>query len=143
MQGDEESTPLLHGEHEPCTATEPMETSSDEADASPSPLPPSASSDESYVMLNRQDAIEAMAYYIALHLSRVPEAQAMDPKQLQEALNGTFKVRAGSSEPFVSPYCAHASLRPRCMLQCGACLARNGTRRAHSGTAPCKPNLAP
>jgi hypothetical protein len=34
-----------------------------------------------------------MAYYIALYLSRAPEARNMEPKQLQAALKQTFTVR--------------------------------------------------
>eukprot|EP00775_Hariotina_reticulata_P013853 gene13853-13975_t len=40
--------------------------------------------------VSADDAIEGMAYYIALYLSRAPEARHMEPKQLQAALKQTF-----------------------------------------------------
>jgi hypothetical protein len=46
------------------------------------------------VVVDQQDAVEAMAYYIALYISSMPEAQRMEPKQLQTALQEGFKVRA-------------------------------------------------
>ncbi|KAF8057106.1 osbI [Scenedesmus sp. PABB004] len=49
-----------------------------------------AAAPEPFVLVSGEDAIEAMAYYIALFLSRAPEARAMDPKQLQAALQQTF-----------------------------------------------------
>lgn len=48
------------------------------------------SADGGFVVVTRQDAVEAMAYFIADCLSRSPEAQAMDPKQLQKALGETM-----------------------------------------------------
>lgn len=47
---------------------------------------------DEFVMVSKEDAIEGMAYYIALYLSRTPEAQKMDPKQLQQALTMAFQV---------------------------------------------------
>lgn len=45
--------------------------------------------------VSSEDAIEGMAYYIALYLSRAPEARNMEPKQLQAALRQTMTVRGG------------------------------------------------
>eukprot|EP00879_Flechtneria_rotunda_P012376 GHRR01012924.1.p1 GENE.GHRR01012924.1~~GHRR01012924.1.p1 ORF type:complete len:265 (+),score=82.12 GHRR01012924.1:518-1312(+) len=45
---------------------------------------------EPFVMVSSEDAIEGMAYYIALYLSRAPEARYMEPMQLQAALRHTF-----------------------------------------------------
>ena len=42
--------------------------------------------DGGYVVVTRQDAVEAMAYFIADCLSRSPETAGLDPKQLQKAL---------------------------------------------------------
>lgn len=42
--------------------------------------------------MSAEDAIEGMAYYIALYLSRAPEARYMEPKQLQAALRQTMTV---------------------------------------------------
>lgn len=45
----------------------------------------------SYVVVSREDAVEAVAYFIAGWLARAsPEARAMDPKQLQKALGQTM-----------------------------------------------------
>jgi hypothetical protein len=48
------------------------------------------SAEGGFVVVTRQDAVEAMAYFIADCLSRSPEAQSMDPKQLQKALGETM-----------------------------------------------------
>lgn len=45
---------------------------------------------EAFVLVSSDDAIEGMAYYIALYLARAPEARHMEPKQLQAALRSTF-----------------------------------------------------
>jgi hypothetical protein len=45
--------------------------------------------------VSSEDAIEGMAYYIALYLSRAPEARNMEPKQLQAALRQTMTVSDG------------------------------------------------
>lgn len=60
------------------------------------PQPPLAGSallqQEPFVLVSQDDAVEAMAYYIALYLSRAPEARNMEPRQLQAALKQTFMV---------------------------------------------------
>lgn len=45
-----------------------------------------------FVVIDKNDAVEAMAYYIALYISRMPEAQRMQPKELQMALRETFAI---------------------------------------------------
>lgn len=45
-----------------------------------------------WLQVSSEDAIEGMAYYIALYLSRAPEARYMEPKQLQAALRQTMTV---------------------------------------------------
>ena len=47
---------------------------------------------DDFVVLKQEDAIEAMGYYIAMYISRMPEAKNMDPKQLQGALAMAFQV---------------------------------------------------
>lgn len=47
---------------------------------------------DGFVVITKEDAIEAMASYLAAWLSSVPEAQHMDPKKLQHALMTTVKV---------------------------------------------------
>jgi len=44
------------------------------------------SAEGGFVVVTREDAVEAMAYFIADCLSRSPESAGMDPKQLQKAL---------------------------------------------------------
>lgn len=56
-----------------------------------SPASPT-SNDDGFVMVEKQDAVEAMAYYIASFVQQMPEAQTMEPKQLQMALQTTFKA---------------------------------------------------
>lgn len=84
--------------------TQPMSTFSTEPTAPSSaststtsypPLESSSSSsiaeddadDESYVLIDRQNAIEAMAYFIAEALAKDPAASSLTPKQLQEAIS--------------------------------------------------------
>lgn len=47
---------------------------------------------DGFVVITKEDAVEAMASYLAAWLSSVPEAQNMEPKQLQRALLTTVKV---------------------------------------------------
>jgi hypothetical protein len=68
---------------------------------------------EDFVVLDREDAVEAIAYYIALYVARTPEAQRMEPRQLHEALQMTFKVRLPTSTSSL----AHQQ------LHCMQCLA--------------------
>lgn len=46
-----------------------------------------------YVMVSKEDAVAAMASYIAAWLSTVPEAKNMEPAQLQGAILGSIKAR--------------------------------------------------
>ena len=46
-----------------------------------------------YVVVTKEDAVNAMAAYIAAWLSTVPEAKNMDPKKLQGAILTGVKVR--------------------------------------------------
>ncbi|GFR50990.1 hypothetical protein Agub_g13316 [Astrephomene gubernaculifera] len=41
---------------------------------------------DSFIVVEKRDAVEAMAYYIAACIVDLPEAQALEPKQLQAAL---------------------------------------------------------
>lgn len=45
-----------------------------------------------YVVVSKEDAIAAMACYIAAWLSTVPEAKDMDPVKLQKAVLTSIKV---------------------------------------------------
>lgn len=48
----------------------------------------------SYVLVNNEDAVEAMAFYLAQCIAAHPEAQKLAPKQLQDALSNTLQVCA-------------------------------------------------
>ncbi len=43
--------------------------------------------------------VNAIAYYLAIYLSKMPEAQAMPPKQLQDAIRVAMQV--GGVDPFI------------------------------------------
>ena len=45
-----------------------------------------------YVVVTKEDAVAAMASYIAAWLSNVPEAKNMEPAQLQSAIIGGVRV---------------------------------------------------
>lgn len=49
------------------------------------------SHEDDFVLVEKDDAVEGMAYYIALYLATVPEAQKLQPIQLQDALKVAFK----------------------------------------------------
>ena len=48
---------------------------------------------DSYVMVEKADVLEAIGQFVAAYLASMPEAQDLQPKQLQAALTQTFKVR--------------------------------------------------
>lgn len=50
-------------------------------------------SSEGFVMIDRQQAIEAMAFYIAESLMRCPQAVSMNPRQLQIGIVDAIQVR--------------------------------------------------
>lgn len=45
---------------------------------------------EPFVLVSSDDAVQAMAYYIALYLASEPAARQLDPKALQAALRSTL-----------------------------------------------------
>ncbi len=47
---------------------------------------------DSYVVVDRSDVTEAIAAFVAAYLATLPEAQNLQPKQLQQALKHTFQV---------------------------------------------------
>jgi hypothetical protein len=59
------------------------------------------------LQVSAEDAIEGMAYYIALYLSRAPEARYMEPKQLQAALRQTMTVSTHSHPPVTGVSMGH------------------------------------
>ncbi len=54
-------------------------------------------SQEEFVMVEKQHAIEAMAFYIAACIMDMPESNSLTPKQLQAALVEALRVRACQS----------------------------------------------
>ena len=60
---------------------------------------------DGFVVVSKEDAVDAMASYLAAWLSSVPEAQNMDPKKLQHALLTTVKVCSLFSSSLI-PCCA-------------------------------------
>ena len=50
---------------------------------------------DSYVLVRREDVLEAIGAFVAAYLAELPEAQNLQPAQLQAALKTTFKVCAG------------------------------------------------
>jgi hypothetical protein len=52
-----------------------------------------SSNNEDFIIIDRQSAIEAMAYYIAETLMSCPEASTMPPAKLQEAIILAVRVR--------------------------------------------------
>lgn len=45
-----------------------------------------------WAVVDKADAVDAMAAYLAAWLSQTPEAQNLDPRQLQAALLNSIKV---------------------------------------------------
>ncbi len=45
-------------------------------------------------MVEKSDVLEAIGQFVAAYLASMPEAQDLQPKQLQAALTQTFKVRS-------------------------------------------------
>ena len=52
---------------------------------------------DSYVLVRKEDVLEAIGAFVAAYLAELPEAQNLQPAQLQAALKTTFKVCACSS----------------------------------------------
>jgi hypothetical protein len=65
----------------------------DNADVAEGQAPPLESGGDVFEVVQRQDAVDAMAFYIAQCLAQHPEARGLTPKQIQDALAVTLKVR--------------------------------------------------
>lgn len=46
----------------------------------------------SYVLVEKEDVLDAIGTFVAAYLAIVPEAQHMKPAELQQALTSTFRV---------------------------------------------------
>ncbi len=49
---------------------------------------------DSYVLVRKEDVLEAIGAFVAAYLAELPEAQNLQPAQLQAALKTTFRVCA-------------------------------------------------
>jgi len=67
------------------------------------PSPTSSQSADNYVVVNNEDAVEAMAFYLAQCIAAHPEAQKLAPKQLQDALSTTLQVSFQARSGHVVP----------------------------------------
>jgi hypothetical protein len=100
-----------------------------------------------YVVVTKEDAVNAMASYIAAWLSTVPEAQTMDPKKLQGAILHGVKVCYSSTRSAAvckvsSQVFGHTSVwrrctHQRCSVHCRTCARqmREMVAHAHAGRA--------
>lgn len=66
--------------------------SSGSAAVRPSSGASSSGEEQEYVLIDRQGAVEAMAFYIAETLMKCPQAFTMSPNKLQEAIVIAIKV---------------------------------------------------
>ena len=48
---------------------------------------------DSYVIVEKDDVLEAIGTFVAAYLAELPQAQKLQPKELQTALRNAFKVR--------------------------------------------------
>lgn len=95
---------LVPSEVEPKTTEEALshtDESGSAADANASaflvvesPIPHTEAAEEGFVVVEKTDAVDALAYYIAMCVMNSPEAQAVSPAVLQQALVQTLRVSA-------------------------------------------------
>ena len=65
---------------------------------------------DSYVMVEKSDVLEAIGVFVAAYLASMPEAQDLQPKQLQAALTQTFKARTPRPAEECSCLCANCAV---------------------------------
>lgn len=53
---------------------------------------PEEESLDSYVMIEKEDVLDAIGMFVAGYLAELPEAQSLEPKELQAAIKNAFKV---------------------------------------------------
>lgn len=56
----------------------------------------------SYVMVQKDDVLDAIGTFVAAYLAELPEAQNLQPAQLQAALKTAFKVSTISTLNFLA-----------------------------------------
>ena len=55
---------------------------------------------DSYVVVDREDVLDAMGAFIAAYLASLPEARNLQPAQLQAALKQAFQARPAVDMPW-------------------------------------------
>ena len=84
-------------------STASLLASQEEVPRPPEPL-------DSYVMVEKSDVLEAIGVFVAAYLASMPEAQDLQPKQLQAALTQTFKVQALAEQTSSARTPSHAAV---------------------------------
>ncbi len=69
-------------------------------------------------MVEKADVLEAIGQFVAAYLASMPEAQDLQPKQLQAALTQTFKVRRVVLSMSTSTGCCASALLHGCRRVC-------------------------
>lgn len=72
----------------------------------------------SYVVVERQDVLEAIGTFVAAYLATIPQAQDLPPKELQAAVARAFQV--GSTTPWSSS--TAAALTQTCCVMHSYCI---------------------
>ena len=68
---------------------------------------------DSYVVVNKEDVLEAMGCFVASYLAQLPQAQNLQPAELQKAIKHAFKV--GSRFHMVGHPSFYNSLASSCL----------------------------
>lgn len=58
----------------------------------------------SYVLVEKEDVLDAIGTFVAAYLATLPQAQNMKPADLQQALTSTFKVWHAAAPDPVQPH---------------------------------------
>ena len=58
----------------------------------PEPSQPEQEDLQSYVVVERQDVLDAIGTFVAAYLATIPQAQDLPPKELQAAVARAFRV---------------------------------------------------
>lgn len=66
-----------------------LQISKEERQASAEPL-------DSYVVVEKEDVLDAIGTFVAAYLAELPEAQNLKPAELQRAIQNAFKVNLDS-----------------------------------------------
>ena len=66
---------------------------------------PAAEPLDSYVMVDREDVVEAIGAFVAAYLVQLPEAHKLKPEELQVAVKHAFQVLHLPNRAFSAPQC--------------------------------------